>query len=114
GFELLYPDANRPLHLVRLSEPSTDRLVVSAQVRYARPWPGPRLAVGPFLVPGAYRQEGRITVQAPPDVLRGERLLFHRVGEVFPRDLAKGAAGADVAAGFNFWNVPVAPSKCKV
>src|SRR5205823_1416551 len=77
----------------------------SAEVRYPRPWPGPRLAVGPFFVPGAYR-EGTITVQASPEALRGERLLFHRLGDIFPRDLPKGPAGADVAAVFKFWNVP--------
>jgi hypothetical protein len=104
--ELLYPDGQRPYHVVRLPEQTAERLLVSASVRYPRPLAGPRLAVGPFFVIGAYRQEGTIAVQAPPEALHGERFVFHRSGDIFPRDLPKGPASADLVALFKFWSVP--------
>jgi len=104
SFDLLYPDGNRPYHIIRLAEPSAERVLVNVEVRYPRPFPEPRLPIGPFFALGTFRQEGIIIVNAPPETLHGQRLVFHRFGDIYPRDIPKGSA--DVAAIFKFWNVP--------
>ena len=103
GFDLLYPDTGRPYHVIRLAEANGERLAVNVQTRQPRPNTAAHVAVGPFHVIGALRQEGVITVFASSQALHGQRLLFHRVGDVFPRDVPKGPAGADVAGIFKFW-----------
>ena len=103
SFELLYPDAKQPRHVIRLTEPSAERLAVNVQVRHPRPFLGSRLPVGPFFVFGTYRQEGTITVSAAPDALRGKRLAYHRTGDIYPRDIPR---AADALALYKFWNIP--------
>jgi len=102
--EVISPEGKRPYHLIRLAEASSDRLLVNVQVRYTSPFPAQRLAIGPFAVMGTYRQEGILTVNVSPNALRGQRLLFHRDGEIYPRDIPKGPLSADTAAIFKFWN----------
>jgi hypothetical protein len=109
-FDLLYPDGKRLHHVIRLAETSGERLVVHVEVRYPRPLPASRLPVGPFVVLGTYRQEGTITVLASAESLHGERLYYHHFGDIYPRDLPKGAAGTDVAAIYKFWNMPTSVS----
>ncbi len=106
AIEVLYPEGNRPHYSVRLAEPSADRLMLNVQVRYPRPFSTPRLPIGPFLVLGTNRQEATITVLAPPEALRGQRLFYHRYGDIYSRALPKGPAGTDVAAVFHVWNSP--------
>ena len=103
GFDLLYPEAGRPYHAIRLAEPSSERLAVNVQVRRPRPIASAQLAVGPFHVLGTFRQEGIITVLAPPKALAGKRLVFQRRGDVYPRDVPKGPGSADIAGIFKFW-----------
>ncbi len=106
AFELLYPEGDRPQHIVRLAEASAERIVVSVQVRHLRPFAAPRLPIGPFFVEGAFRQEGTISIKAAPDSLRGQRLLFHRHGDIYPRDIPQEAGGTDLVALFKFWSLP--------
>src|SRR5205807_9959423 len=106
GFDLIYPEGKRSQHIIRLAESSGERLVVNVQVRYPRPFLAPRLPIGPFFVLGTYRQEGVIIVHVLPDALHGKRLVFHRFGDTYPRDIPNGATGADVAAIYKFWNLP--------
>ena len=105
-FDLLYPDGNRPYHLIRLAESTGERLIVHVEVQYPRPLLESRLPVGPFVVLGTYRQEGTITVLAAPESLHGERLLYHHYGDIYPRDIPKGPAGTNVAALYKFWKAP--------
>lgn len=107
-YELVPPDAKNPQHLIKLLEPSSERLHVNVQVRYPRPLVQPRIPIGPFVVQGAFRQQGTIAVHASVDVLRGQRLLFHRYGETFQRDLPKNPG--DLVGLFQFWGIP-APGK---
>ncbi len=100
-FKLLNPDAKRPFYVVRLKEPSAESIRVKVQLRIPRPFPEPHLPIGPFAVLGAYRQEGTISVTAASDVLRGHRLVFHRTGDVYPREVPP---GSDVVAIYRFWN----------
>lgn len=102
--DVVYPDAGRPTYLLRLTEPTAERVLVNVQVRYPRPFAGPRLPIGPFFVYGTNRQEATITVQASPDALRGQRLVYHRFGDIYPRDIQ--AKGPGPTAVFHVWNVP--------
>jgi hypothetical protein len=99
------PSANSPF-VLRLSEPTTERFHVLIQGIQARPFA--RLAVGPFAVLDAYRQQGNITIKASADALRGLKPVYHRQGGVVERDIPKEPAGADVIAAFKYWNM--APS----
>jgi hypothetical protein len=100
AYELLVPAGNRRHHIIRFSEPSAERLAVNVQVKIPRP--APRLAVGPFLVLGANTQKGTIVVQAPPEAMRGQRLIFYRLRETGQEDVPKGPARPDVAAVFHY------------
>jgi hypothetical protein len=90
--------------ILRLSEPSTERFKVVAEVRRSRPFS--KLPVGPFAVAGAYRQEGIITVKAVPESMRGLKLAYHRHGDVVEQEVAADAAAAGVLAAFKYRNLP--------
>jgi hypothetical protein len=67
GATLVRPDPKKPVWVVRLREPSAEKLRVEVQSRLARkkldrgPFP-----VGPFAVRGAASQRGTVTVSAAP------------------------------------------------
>jgi hypothetical protein len=81
--------------------PPAARLEVQVTVR--RPRPFGRLAVGPFLLAGAGRQEGTIDVRAAPDALRGFLLTYHKQGDVRQQDLPRDQAGGDLQARIQYW-----------
>ncbi|MBI3409742.1 MAG: hypothetical protein HY040_15485 [Planctomycetes bacterium] len=104
AFDVINPDGNNPHHVLKLKEPSGERIAVNVQSRLSRPAANTRASVGPFAVVGAYRQQGVIRVNAPAEATRGQRLLYHRHGETYQRDLPNNAP-ADLAAMFQYWNL---------
>lgn len=106
GYELFPPDGKHAFYRLRLDEASAEPWRVTVLVRQPRPAPGSRLAVGPFYVVGAYRQQGKITIQASAEALRGQRLAYHHTGEVFQRDPPRGPGTSDVEAVFHYWSLP--------
>src|SRR5262249_38226612 len=108
---LLAPDKTTPWHRLRLKEPTNERIQVVAQVRQPRPGTaGPpalnRFPVGPFAVPGAFRQQGTILVKTIPEWVRGQRLTYHRQGDVQLRDLTEEQRRDQVVAAFKYTNMP--------
>jgi hypothetical protein len=108
-YELLAPGPKAAYHVLRFTEPNTERWTVTALVRVPRPAPGGRLAVGPFYVQGADQQHGTIAVVAPTELVRKQRLVYYRSPEVFQRDPPPGQA---VEALFEYWGLPN-PAKVK-
>jgi hypothetical protein len=92
-----------PWLTLRLKKPSAEPLRVVFQVQ--QPRTESALPIGPFLVPGALRQSGAITVSAPPET----RLSFQTQGDVTPRDVPDDAARNQVAAAFTYWSLPARP-----
>lgn len=105
AFDLVAPDGKNPNHVLKLKEPSTERIIVSYQARIPRPLLNPKVAVGPFVVVGGYRQQGTITVQAASEALRGRRLAYYRHGEIYQRGVHKSSLG-DVLSAYQFWSLP--------
>lgn len=103
-FDVIAPEGKTLHHVVKLKEPSGERISVNVQSRLSRPAANTRVAVGPFAVVGGYRQQGVIKVFAPAEALRGKRLAFHRHGETYQRDLPSNAP-ADLTAVFQYWNL---------
>jgi hypothetical protein len=101
--EVVAPANPSAPYLVRLSEPTTERFRLVAQLRQSRPFS--KLLVGPFTILDAYRQQGTITIKAAPEATRGLKLVYHRQGDVVERDVPKDAAAADVVAVFKYWNM---------
>jgi hypothetical protein len=85
--------------------PPTDHLEIQVSQRQSRPFS--RLPVGPFFLAGAPRQEGVIEIKAAPDVLHGNRLIYHRQGSILQQEV-KAAGAGDVLARFQFWTGPEA------
>ena len=104
GVDILPPDGKNPWHIIKLPEPSAERLHLEVQTSLPRPMGAGRLTIGPFLVLKAFRQQGSVSVHASPEMLRGQRLVFHRFGETY-RNVAKTAAQADLVALFQYWNL---------
>lgn len=101
-FTWIPPEGKSNVHLIRVTEPG-DRVTISLQAQYSRTQSQQKLPIGPFLIQEAPTQ-GTLLIQAAPGVLRGQRLLYHRYGEVFQRDPPKGVPGLDNIAQFQFWN----------
>lgn len=101
-FTWLPPDGKSNTHLIRVTEPA-ERVTLVLQAQYARTQSQQKLPIGPLLVQEA-PTHGTILIQAAPGVLRGQRLIYHRFGEVFQRDPPKAAPGLDNIAQFQFWN----------
>jgi hypothetical protein len=83
----ILPQGKDGTTVIRLKEASAETIQVLVQVQQPRPAPPARQAIGPFLLLGAFEQQGRIHIKASPDARRGLRWLFHPRSEVFPRDL---------------------------
>jgi hypothetical protein len=110
SYLLLPPGPKNPYHLLRFLEPNAEPWKVTVFARLPRPAPGGRLAVGPFYVQGAEQQRGTITVVATADLLRKQRFIYYRHGEVFQRDPPKGQE--NIEALFQYWGLPD-PAKAK-
>ena len=106
AYQWIVPDAKNPWHVLQLKEAASERITVTVQAGVARPTA--KLAVGPFAVMGGFRQQGSVLVQATPDALRGQRLVYHRQGEVTQRELPKSLPGVENLAYFQY--ATVAPS----
>jgi hypothetical protein len=98
------PQGKSNVHVIKLTEPA-DKVTLSLQAQYARTQPQQKLPIGPFLVQGTTAQ-GTILIQQAPGALRGQGLLYHPYGEIFPRNPPKAPAGVDNLAQFSFWNAP--------
>lgn len=114
AFAWLPPDGKTNTHLIRVTEPA-ERVTLLLQAQYARTQSQQKLPIGPFLAQEA-PTHGTILIQSTPGVLRGQRLLYQRFGEVFQRDPPKGSLGLENIAQFQFWNAsftakPLSPSK---
>ncbi len=107
--EHLPPNERTPHHVIRLNEPTQDRVQVNVLTNQSRPAPGQRLLVGPYFVQGAFRQQGTVQVFLPAGSLRGQRPIYHRAAETFQRDLPKNAPG-DLETVFQYGNLP-SPTK---
>ncbi len=99
-YELIGPSPKNPYHLLRFLEPNAEQWKVTALVKLPLPMPGGRLPVGPFLVAGAEKQRGTITIKAPSDAARTQRVIYHRHGDVFQRDPPKDPR---IEAVFEYW-----------
>ncbi|GEM_PF-2508957 len=112
-YEWVVPDAKNPWHVLQLKEATTERIVVSVQADVLRPTA--KLAAGPFALAEAFRQQGTVLVQATPGGLRGQRLIYHRSGDVMQRDLpSKSPAEFENLAYFQYALVqPSAPAATK-
>ncbi len=102
--ELVLPEKKGGPYVLKLKEPTTERLHLHIQYSYVRPFPG-KMAVGPFAVVGAARQHGSIVVKATSQALRGWRPEFQRHGETHPREV-KSMPADPVVAAFQYWALP--------
>jgi hypothetical protein len=103
-------DRSGLIYLVRLKEPGTERLVISVQVQQPRAARQTRLAVGPFLLLGAYQQQGTLEIKSGGESQRGQRLVIHRHPRVYQRDVPANQRGPDTLAVFEYQAFP-APSE---
>ncbi len=96
-------DARNPtLRTIRLKEPSNEPLQVLVRVQRRRT--DAPIAVGPFVVLGAFRQHGAVLVTAPPDL----RLRFVPRGGVSQREVSAEDQRREsrAVAAFSYWNLP--------
>jgi len=103
--EVIPPQGNSLVHIIRLKEPTSERLQVSVQVAQPRPFPQARQAIGPFILLDAFEQQGTISIKAPPAAVRGFRLQYHRRGEVYQREVSAGP-GSEIVAQFRYEKMP--------
>lgn len=108
--DLVPPDEKTPFYRLQLHEPTFEPLNVEVQVQ--QPWPPAdrRLAIGPFYLANAYKQQGTILVLAPATALRGLRWRFQRHGDVFQREVPGSLAGPDVLGYFEYLDMLAPPS----
>ena len=104
AYQWVFPDGKNPWHILQLKEASAERLAVSVQASVPRPVG--KLAVGPFAVANAFRQQGTVLVQTTPEGQRGQRIVYHRFGEVSQRELPKSATGLENLAHFQYALMP--------
>ncbi|MFN4259828.1 MAG: hypothetical protein ACK4RK_11055 [Gemmataceae bacterium] len=94
-------DAKNPVWTVQLTEPGSGPLTVHIRQRQMRN--GQRLAVGPYFVLNAFRQQGRILIKAPADV----RVRVTPRGEIIPMPVPEAQrpeSGTSVM--YHYFNLP--------
>jgi hypothetical protein len=111
AYQWIPPDGKNPYHVLQLKEPSADAIAVSVQANVA--WPAAKLSLGPFALAGASQQRGTVLVQAAPTALRGQRLNYHRFGDVFQLPVPKSAFGAENLAYFGYSLATAGPNASK-
>lgn len=104
SYQWVLPNGKNLWHVLQLKEAVSERILISFQASVQRP--AAKLAIGPFALAGAFRQQGTVLVQAAPEALRGQRLVFHRQGEVTQRDLPKSVPGMENLAYFQYAVLP--------
>ena len=98
--EVIPPVAGNPHWIIRFAKAHAERFTVNVKMHLKRT--ANQLKIGPYLVQNAYQQQGTIVVQAPPESLRGQKLFFHKYGEVYQSNLPKGSAGTDTVTMFQY------------
>jgi hypothetical protein len=111
AYQWLSPDGKNPHHVLQLKEPIAEPIGVTLQANVA--WPAAKLTVGPFTLAGASQQRGTVLVQATPNALRGQRLVYHRFGDVTQLNLPKSSPGADNLAFFRYSIAASGPAASK-
>src|SRR5207248_1675230 len=87
--------------------------ITQLQVAWKEPRAAARVAVGPFSVQDALRQEGTIEVKLPLEARRGVRLTYHVGGSLEEREPPRDQPGSEVVAVFKYWDMPVPPKGAK-
>jgi hypothetical protein len=95
-------DPKRSVRVVKLSGPSAKELKVGFRV--VQPRENMPIPVGPFAAPAAARQQGNVTISAPPDV----SLSLHPRGDLNPRPLTEEERRRDsnLIAAFRYLSLP--------
>jgi hypothetical protein len=88
-----------------LKGPASEHLEVLCSWQQARA--GRRLAVGPWQLLGAERQEGLIEVRAAAEALRGVRLAYFPAGFTQQQDLPRDSSDHDLLARFTYTEPPL-------
>ncbi len=100
-----YPTPPDPTLTIELKEPSAETLKVVFHVQ--QPWTGTPLAVGPFIVVGAFRQWGTIRIAEPPDL----RLRYHLHSDVTRREVSGDLGRDHLPSEFSYWNLNNTPGQ---
>jgi hypothetical protein len=103
--EIVPAEKNNGTTIIRLKEPSAENLVVLVHAQQPRRGPGAKMPIGPFVLLGAFEQQGKILFKAVPEARRGARLLFHSRGEVGQREIPANSS-PDVVALFSYDKLP--------
>lgn len=98
-------DEGDGVHALQLSEATGDPVKVTVTTVQPRPFKVP-LAVGPFTVIDAFRQDGTVEVRATAQARRGVRPQYQLQGTIEERDPPRELAGGDLLAFFRYWNMP--------
>src|SRR5262249_47890757 len=98
------PKAEAASLVLHLKKASAEPVRVAFQVQQQRSEAS--VPVGPFVVTGAIRQAGTISVLAPPEY----RVAYQTVGDLLPRDVPDEPARANLVAAFAYWSVPATPN----
>jgi hypothetical protein len=95
------------LHILSLNAASADPIKIQVTTSTSRN--AAKVAVGPFAIQDAVRQEGTIDVKLPLEARRNVRLTYHVAGSLEERDPPRDQAGSEVVAVFKYWDMPVPP-----
>jgi hypothetical protein len=95
-------DPKRSVRILKLNGPSSKELKVGFHV--SQPRANGLIPVGPFTVLGAVKQQGTLTISAPPEV----RITHHSHGDLNPRPITLDERKSDpnLAAAFRFLSLP--------
>jgi hypothetical protein len=94
-------DPKRSVRILKLNGPSSKELKVGFHVR--QPRANGLIPVGPFAVLGATKQQGTLTISAPPEL----RITYHPHAELSPRPVTSDERKIDpnLASAFRFLNL---------
>lgn len=107
SYELKAIEGKPFTHVLELRNPGTERWVVQVQAFQEKPDTGVRLPMPPFVVFGSYKQQGTITIFGSSTESRGQRLLFHRFGEIHIKEAPR---SPNMLGMFQFWSQPLGKS----
>jgi hypothetical protein len=104
GIEIIPADGKNAHPILKLKEPTFDRIVATVQLRLPRQFPQQRVQLGPFTAQGATRHQGTILIQAANEAMRGQRPLFHRSSDMFQREPPAPVSGMENLGYFQYWD----------